>query len=53
MMDVASYIKSMLKTDAISIDNLVFRLHYRVTVALLLAASFIGLNTDIVLLYRI
>ena len=41
-MDIASYIKSMVKTDAITIDNFVFRLHYRITVGLLLAASIIG-----------
>jgi len=40
--DIASYIKSMVKSDAITIDNLVFRLHYRITVALLLAASIVG-----------
>ena len=42
VMDVASYIKSMLKTDSVCIDNFVFRLHYRVTVAILLASSIIG-----------
>ena len=42
VLDVASYIKSMVKTDTICIDNFVFRLHYRVTVAILLAASIIG-----------
>ena len=42
MMDIASYIKSMVKTDVITIDNLVFRLHYRITVGLLLSASIIG-----------
>ena len=42
VMDIASYVKSMLKTDSVSIDNLVFRLHYRVTVAILPASSFIG-----------
>ena len=39
MMDVASYFKSMAKTSAITIDNFVFWLHYRITVGLLLAAS--------------
>ena len=43
-MDIASYIKSMLKTDSLSIDNFVFRLHYRVTVAILLASSIIGFS---------
>ena len=42
MMDIASYIKSMVKTDPFTIDNFVFRLHYRITVGLLLAASIIG-----------
>ena len=44
VMDIASYIKSMLKTDSLSIDNFVFRLHYRVTVAILLASSIIGFS---------
>ena len=44
VMDVASYIKSMLKTDSVCIDNFVFRLHYRVTVAILLASSIIGMQ---------
>ena len=39
MMDAASYFKSMVKTSAITIDNFVFWLHYRITVGLLLAAS--------------
>ena len=42
MMDIAGYIKSMVKTDPFTIDNFVFRLHYRITVGLLLAASIIG-----------
>ena len=42
VMDIAGYVKSMLKTDTVSIDNFVFRLHYRVTVAILLASSIIG-----------
>ena len=46
VLDVASYIKSMVKTDTICIDNFVFRLHYRVTVAILLAASIIGRLTQ-------
>ena len=43
VLDIASYIKSIVKTDIINIDNLVFRLHYRVTVAILIAASIVGL----------
>ena len=43
VLDIASYVKSMVKTDPINIDNIVFRLHYRVTVAILLAASIVGM----------
>ena len=43
VLDIASYIKSIVKTDVINIDNIVFRLHYRVTVAILIAASIVGL----------
>ena len=43
VLDIASYIKSIVKTDPINIDNIVFRLHYRVTVAILIAASIVGL----------
>ena len=42
VMDIASYVKSMVKTDAVNIDNFVFRLHYRVTVAILISASLVG-----------
>ena len=42
VMDIASYVKSMVKTDSVNIDNFVFRLHYRVTVAILISASLVG-----------
>ena len=47
VLDIASYVKSMVKTDPISIDNFVFRLHYRVTVAILLAASIVGEKNEL------
>ena len=34
--------KSLLKIDELTIDNIVFKLHYRVSVALLLGSSLIG-----------
>ena len=34
--------KSLLKIDDLTIDNIVFKLHYRVSVALLLGSSLIG-----------
>jgi len=41
-LDVLRSAKAILKTDDFVIDNVVFKLHYRVTVALLLGASLIG-----------
>ena len=41
-LDVFSGVRYILKPEDISIDNLVFKLHYRVTVTLFLASSAIG-----------
>ena len=34
--------KGIFKSDELTIDNLVFKLHYRVTVALLVGSSLVG-----------
>ena len=34
--------KTILKIDDLTIDNIVFKLHYRVTVAILIGSSLIG-----------
>ena len=41
-LDLFSSVRYLLKPEDISIDNWIFRLHYRVTVLLLLTSSGIG-----------
>ena len=41
MFDVFGSVKGLLKLDSVSIDNNVFRLHYKVTVIILIAFSLI------------
>ena len=41
-LDLLNSAKTILKTDELTIDNGVFKLHYRVTVAILIGASLIG-----------
>ena len=41
-LDLLKSAKTILKTDELTIDNGVFKLHYRVTVAILIGASMIG-----------
>ena len=41
-LDLLKSAKTILKTDELTIDNGVFKLHYRVTVAILIGASLIG-----------
>ena len=41
-LDLLHSAKGILKTDELTIDNVVFKLHYRVTVAILIGSSLIG-----------
>ena len=41
-LDLLRSAKGILKTDDLTIDNVVFKLHYRVTVAILISSSLIG-----------
>ena len=41
-LDLLKSAQSILKTDDLTIDNVVFKLHYRVTVAILIGSSLIG-----------
>ena len=41
-LDLLRSAKGILKTDDLTIDNVVFKLHYRVTVAILIGGSLIG-----------
>ena len=41
-LDILHSVKGILKTDDLTIDNVVFKLHYRVTVGLLVGSSIIG-----------
>ena len=41
-LDLLRSAKGILKTDELTIDNVVFKLHYRVTVAILIGSSLIG-----------
>ena len=41
-LDLLRSAKGILKTDDLTIDNVVFKLHYRVTVAILIGSSLIG-----------
>ena len=41
-LDLFRSAKGILKTDDLTIDNVVFKLHYRVTVAILIGSSLIG-----------
>ena len=41
-LDLLRSAKGILKTDELTIDNVVFKLHYRVTVAILIGGSLIG-----------
>ena len=41
-LDLLSSAKTYLKSDELTIDNVVFKLHYRLTVALLIGSSLIG-----------
>ena len=46
-MDIAGAVRSLLKREEISIDGLVFKLHYRVTVVILVTASMIGVAKQV------
>ena len=41
-LDLLRSAQAILKTDDLTIDNVVFKLHYRVTVAILIGSSIIG-----------
>ena len=41
-LDLLRSAQAILKTDDLTIDNVVFKLHYRVTVAILIGSSLIG-----------
>lgn len=41
-LDLVKGLKSFLKIDELTIDNIVFKLHYRVTVAILVGSSLVG-----------
>ena len=41
-LDLLRSAKSILKIDDLTIDNIVFKLHYRVTVAILVGSSLVG-----------
>ena len=41
-LDLLKSAKTILKTDDLTIDNVVFKLHYKVTVAILVGSSIIG-----------
>ena len=41
-LDLLKSAKAILKTDDLTIDNVVFKLHYRATVAILIGSSIIG-----------
>ena len=41
-LDLLKSAKSILKIDDLTIDNIVFKLHYRVTVAILVGSSLVG-----------
>ena len=41
-LDLLRSAKGILKTDELTIDNVVFKLHYRDTVAILIGSSLIG-----------
>ena len=41
-LDLLKSAQKILKTDDLTIDNAVFKLHYRVTVAILVGSSLIG-----------
>ena len=41
-LDMLSSVKTYLKSDELTIDSVVFKLHYRLTVALLIGSSMIG-----------
>ena len=41
-LDLVKGLKSFLKIDDLTIDNIVFKLHYRVTVAILVGSSLVG-----------
>ena len=41
-LDLLNSAKTYLKSDELTIDNVVFKLHYRLTVALLIGSSMIG-----------
>lgn len=41
-LDLLSSVRYLLKSEDISIDNWIFRLHYRITVLILLTSSAVG-----------
>ena len=41
-LDLLKSAKAILKSDELTIDNLVFKLHYKVTVAILIGSSMVG-----------
>ena len=48
-LDLLRSAKSILKIDDLTIDNIVFKLHYRVTVAILIGSSLVGVAKQVTL----
>ena len=48
-LDLLRSAKSILKIDDLTIDNIVFKLHYRVTVAILIGSSLVGVAKQVIL----
>ena len=46
-LDLLRSAKSILKIDDLTIDNIVFKLHYRVTVAILIGSSLVGVAKQV------
>ena len=49
-LDLLRSAKSILKIDDLTIDNIVFKLHYRVTVAILIGSSLVGVAKQVTLI---
>ena len=47
-LDLLRSAKSILKIDDLTIDNIVFKLHYRVTVAILIGSSLVGVAKQVI-----
>ena len=45
-LDLLRSAQAILKTDDLTIDNVVFKLHYRVTVAILIGSSLVGVASS-------